>query len=162
MLIVSDVCILILWVFGVRVPWFWTLSNALILNLSRKTSSWPLPSDGGWVAGRRSVICAYFEHILFRAIRKVVCYHPNVGWINRMLDTTTNYTSCNQRYTIGWLWGFYILATSKVISGRVPTCDSAHSLLLYSAAPLRDQAAGTMTWYLIQSHYLDIELALTY
>ena len=34
---------------------------------------------------------------------------------------------------------FYVLATSKVKSGRAPPCDSAHSWLLYSAAPLWDQ-----------------------
>ena len=34
---------------------------------------------------------------------------------------------------------FHIFATSKVISGRVPTCDSAHSLRLYSVVPLRNQ-----------------------
>ena len=48
---------------------------------------------------------------------------------------------------IGWLL-VYVLATPKVISGWVPTCSSAHSWWLYSAAPLRDQAAVTITWYL--------------
>ena len=37
---------------------------------------------------------------------------------------------------------FYILATSIVISGRVLTCDSVHSLLLYSVVPLGDQATS--------------------
>ena len=31
---------------------------------------------------------------------------------------------------------FYVLATSKIISGHVSSCDSAHSRRLYSAAPL--------------------------
>ena len=35
---------------------------------------------------------------------------------------------------------FYVLTTSKVISGWVPTCDSSHSLQLYSDIPLEDQA----------------------
>ena len=47
---------------------------------------------------------------------------------------------------------FYVLPTSKVFLERVPTCDSALSWLLYSAAPLRDQVANTMT-YPTQSHY---------
>ena len=34
----------------------------------------------------------------------------------------------------------YILATSKAIAGRVPTCDSAYSRWLYSAAPLKNQS----------------------
>ena len=42
---------------------------------------------------------------------------------------------------------FYILATSKVISGRVQTYDSVHSWQLYSAASLGHQAASTMTCY---------------
>ena len=53
---------------------------------------------------------------------------------------------------------FYVLATSVVISGRVQTCDSAHSWQLYSAALLRDQATSTMTWYPTQSHYPDTQL----
>ena len=48
---------------------------------------------------------------------------------------------------------FYILATSKVVSGWIPTCDSVHSCALYSAAPLENEAASTMTQYLTQSHY---------
>ena len=42
---------------------------------------------------------------------------------------------------VGWL--FYVLATSKVIQGRV------HSWRRYSAAPLRNQATIPMTWYAI-------------
>ena len=42
---------------------------------------------------------------------------------------------------------FYILATSKIISVPVPTCSSAPSRQLYSAARLGDQATSTMTWY---------------
>ena len=53
---------------------------------------------------------------------------------------------------------FYILATSKVISGWVPTIDSADLLQLYSAAKLGDQAASTMTHFPLQSHYPSTEL----
>ena len=35
----------------------------------------------------------------------------------------------------GWLLGFHVLATSKVISGRIPTWDIAHSWRLYSCCP---------------------------
>ena len=41
---------------------------------------------------------------------------------------------------VDWLLEFDILAASKVISGRVPTCDSVHLWPLYSATPLGDQA----------------------
>ena len=34
-----------------------------------------------------------------------------------------------------WDNRFDVLATSKVISGRAPTCDSVHSWQLYSALP---------------------------
>ena len=36
-----------------------------------------------------------------------------------------------------------MLRFSKVILGRISTCDSARPLWLYSAAPLADQATGT-------------------
>ena len=39
---------------------------------------------------------------------------------------------------------FYVLATYKVISGQGPTCHSAHSWRLYSAARLDDQTTNTM------------------
>ena len=42
---------------------------------------------------------------------------------------------------------FYALATSKVISRQVPAYYRAHSWQLYSADPLGNQAADTMTWY---------------
>ena len=47
----------------------------------------------------------------------------------------------------GWLAGYWFcgLATSKVISGRVPTCQCAHIWQLYSAAQLGNQAVSTMT-----------------
>ena len=35
-----------------------------------------------------------------------------------------------------------------MISGWAPTCDSAYSWRLYSAAPLGDQTISTMTWHL--------------
>ena len=46
---------------------------------------------------------------------------------------------------------------AKVISGLVLTCDSVHSWLLYSAAPLGDEAIGTMTQVPNQLHYPDTE-----
>ena len=42
---------------------------------------------------------------------------------------------------------FYILASSKVISGRVLTWDSTHLWRLNSAATLGNQPTSTMTWY---------------
>ena len=58
---------------------------------------------------------------------------------------------------ISWLLEFYILATSKIISGWVWTCDSTHLWRFYSASPLGDQADNTTTWYPDQSHYPDTE-----
>ena len=52
---------------------------------------------------------------------------------------------------------FYALATSKVVSGWVLTCDSAHSWSVYSAGPLCDEATSNMTLYRTQSHYPDME-----
>ena len=54
---------------------------------------------------------------------------------------------------------FVVLGHSKsnVISRWVPTCDSAHSSLFYSAAPLGNQAISTITRHPTQSHYPDTE-----
>ena len=52
---------------------------------------------------------------------------------------------------------FDVLATSKVISGWVPTCDSVHSRWLYRGASLEHQSARTRTCYPAQSYYPDTE-----
>ena len=54
----------------------------------------------------------------------------------------------------------YVLQISKVISGWVPPCDSAYTWWLYSAAPLGNQAIGTMTQHLTQSNYPDTKLPI--
>ena len=61
-----------------------------------------------------------------------------------------------QRWSaVCWLLEFYVLATSKVISGWIPTGDRAYSWRFYSAASLGDQTASTMSWYPIESLYPD-------
>ena len=70
------------------------------------------------------------------------------------------------RFGVGRPWlhmshlfvGSYVLATHMVISGWVPTCDSARSLRCYSVASLTDQATGIMTRFPMQSRYPDTEL----
>ena len=52
---------------------------------------------------------------------------------------------------------FYVLATYKVISGQVLTCDSVHCWWLYSASPA-SQSRPPALWYPIPSHYPDTEL----
>ena len=52
---------------------------------------------------------------------------------------------------------FYILATSRFISGWVPTFGNAHSWWLYTAAPLGNQAISTISWYPTPSHYPNTE-----
>ena len=54
--------------------------------------------------------------------------------------------------------GVYILVACNGILGLEPTSDSAHSLELYTAAWLEDQASSTMTWSPTQSYYPDILL----
>ena len=48
-------------------------------------------------------------------------------------------------------------STSKVISRRTLTCDSACSWRLYSAAPFGDQDGISVTWCPTQSHYPNTE-----
>ena len=53
--------------------------------------------------------------------------------------------------------GLFVVALyPKVISLRVPTCDSAHSWRLHSVAP-PGQTVSSMTRYPTQSHYPDTE-----
>ena len=47
-----------------------------------------------------------------------------------------------------------------VITGWILTCDSAHQWQRYSAAPVGDQAAGTMVRLLTQLQYTDTELTI--
>ena len=54
---------------------------------------------------------------------------------------------------VGWLLELYVLATSKVISGQLPICDTAHSWKPRRSALLGNRAAGAMTQYPSQSHY---------
>ena len=45
-----------------------------------------------------------------------------------------NTKSINKMKKLGWLMEFYILATSKVLSGVVLVCDSAHLVEFYILA----------------------------
>ena len=47
----------------------------------------------------------------------------------------------------GWLLEYYILTPSKVISGQVLTCDSAHIWQLDGDAPLGNQDTRMMTQF---------------
>ena len=56
----------------------------------------------------------------------------------------------------GWLvvCESFVLATSKVISEKVPICDHAHTRWLHSVALLGIQATGTMTSYIPLTHII--------
>ena len=58
---------------------------------------------------------------------------------------------------IGCWMEFYTLVTFKIIWVWVLICGSAHSWWLYSASPLGDSLASSMTWYPTQSHFADTE-----
>ena len=64
--------------------------------------------------------------------------------------------------SVGCLLEFYILATSQVMSGWVSPIDGAYSWWFYSAVPLGNQTASTMTWYPTQSHYPSTVLTSLY
>ena len=46
-----------------------------------------------------------------------------------------------------------VTLSTKVMSGLVPTCDSAHSWWFHGVAFMGDQATSTITRYPAQSHY---------
>ena len=83
----------------------------------------------------------------------VFCCAPTAIWCQ--FDGAT---VCYIRpFYLGWLLEFYVLGTCKVISGWIPSCDSAQPWWPYSPAPLWDQASSTMTQCSTQSHYPDPE-----
>ena len=84
----------------------------------------------------------------------------NSLYIHTHASGATLWPACKQG-SMDWLLKVYILATSKVISGWLPTCDSTHSWWLYnySAAPLRNQPTSTMSRYPTQPYYPDTEPA---
>ena len=62
-----------------------------------------------------------------------------------------------ENYRTVWLRGFCNQGTSWVTSGPAESCQSVHSLWLYSAAPQGCEATGTMTQCSNQSQYPDTE-----
>ena len=83
-----------------------------------------------------------------------------IVWTNQTLHIHTSQTWFHLLFLtclFVYLLLFYILPTSKVTSGQVPTCDSAHSSQLYNAAPLGNLAISIMIWYPTKAHYPDTE-----
>ena len=86
---------------------------------------------------------AFKEHILYESI-PVPVFSAIMNNLSRILteaaalqwDGQTNKSPSTTAKISFVSLLFYVIETSKVISGRVPTCDSAHSSRLYSAAPL--------------------------
>ena len=97
-------------------------------------------------------------HPQYIFIHHSVCYDVYVGRAQRYgLVQPADYITLVYLVEVevggGGLLLLYDLATSKVISRRVLTCDCA----LMVPLALRDQVARTMTWYTIQAHYPDTE-----
>ena len=65
----------------------------------------------------------------------------NMTLVGTMIETNMSVVTM----LIGWLLGFYVLETSRGISGRVSTSDGPHSRRIYITVPLADQADGIMT-----------------
>ena len=88
-----------------------------------------------------------------------------VEWVDRRVRTLVE---SNQRLEMLYLSlpnqtsvsvKLYVLAILRVMSGRVPPCDSIHSWRFYSAASLADQeVTSTINWNYMQSHYSGTEL----
>ena len=55
-------------------------------------------------------------------------------------------------YIVGLL--FYVVTTSKVISGWIATCDGALSQIPFSSVTLGNQAVSTMTVYYTPNQFL--------
>ena len=107
--------------------------------------------------------------LLQNSVSESLCMYS--GWFVPLLrdrlqicsnGSTTTTTSGLCFTVVGEAWlgvvvVVYILTTSKFTLKQVPTCDSAYSLRLYSAASLGHQLISTTTCYPTQLHYLDTE-----
>ena len=109
-----------------------------------KYSTWHKGGGGLWFPGGS---CDFLGNCKPRRVRFPVVCDLLLHWLHATIV-------CECVYMFACLV-FYVLATSEVISGRVPTCDSANLWWLYSAAPLGNWNISTMTWYPTQSHYPD-------
>ena len=94
-----------------------------------------------------NVFCYYYLqcfHLWFPCHKSgaqfLTMIHTSVcGSMRGMCTLLTRHMTCPRCLLL------YVLATSKVISERVTTGDSAHSSRLYSAAQLGNQAVSSMT-----------------
>ena len=105
----------------------------------------------------------FWWHNKLYTVRKWIATQKNVMAVTEFISLSPWLpTQClNQLIYLSnpGLLPFCVLTTSQVISGWLPTCDSANTWCFYSATPLEDQAAKNMTWYHTQSHYPDTELS---
>ena len=69
-------------------------------------------------------------------------FHPNI-----LAFRLEGMNSRGCRMVVGWYLELYILAISKIRPVWAPTCDTAHLWQQYSAAPLGNEPAATMTQY---------------
>ena len=110
-------------------------------------------SSGGRVQVReprhttgRTTVHVYLSSKLVTGHSSLLCFDRNEvirrsPYVGRKLVTKWSQVKCEGGHRCVL---FYILARSKVTSGWVPTCDSAHSWRLYNAAPLGNQVISTV------------------
>ena len=106
--------------------------------------------------------CARRSKTVRKAFLEYSSWGLNISSMNRLLNIVIVMSWSTEEKDItlstGLLWEFVVLCSYyDIISGHVLTCDSAHSLQLYSADPLGEQASSIITWYSNQSHYPDTE-----
>ena len=111
-----------------------TIKNEQIQILQRKSHSGNLiPIGSQWLNWDKTTLVSLME----------------------TLSSIRNYADDDEDASVG----FYILATSRVTSGQVPTCNSTHSQLLYSAPLLGSEASRAIVWLPTQTHYPNTEIS---
>ena len=129
------------WIYSPRNLFIWTRIGSVPKHWS--SSRW---SDHIWFIHcneelERAALCA--AHPIVNINLHRVMWHETLKKVNTHIIVWVDIQgTCklNKLEIYCWLLEFYVLATSKVISGRVPICDSAHSWRLYSAVPPGNQA----------------------
>ena len=113
----------------------------------------------------RDRLCSDKYNILCHWFDSATCLNPTTCHMQSGCSTHSEILSCFHFFlsetifnVVSWLFEFYVLETSKSISGWVPTCDSAYSCCFIVLLHWGKQAASTMTQYLSWSHYPDTVL----
>ena len=131
------------------------------------SSTWPTDLLPHWPIFPTKLFIVFIIHAWLRRRVKGTRCALHAGWRPLESSAVCNHGNSNHKRTcvyIDWfgLLEYCILATLKVISGWVATCDNVRSCWAYRSVQLGNQAPATMPWYTTLWNYPDSELTNSY